>query len=145
MLPLDTLHVLKRDGTTFSEVQSPEALELALDKIARAKVQVRQWSSVFFTLCLLHIILSRGHEPQLEAECAGSCTTTKMLAGGCDFVPNPPHLWQRALFHRLALTDACGCLSSGSTSPVRVLACILGMHGSRPTFHQCVVDDATVR
>lgn len=40
MLPLDSVAILRCEGGTLSEVQSLEALELALDKIARAKVQV---------------------------------------------------------------------------------------------------------
>lgn len=41
MLPLDSVAILRCEGGTLSEVQSLEALELALDKIARAKVQVQ--------------------------------------------------------------------------------------------------------
>lgn len=40
MLPLDSVAILRCEGRTLSEVQSSEALDLALDKIARAKVQV---------------------------------------------------------------------------------------------------------
>lgn len=57
MMPLDTVYVRHlSDGRSISDVQSPDMLEVALDKMAQGRVQVRTCTLEAESICFRHAV-----------------------------------------------------------------------------------------